>query len=45
MVNLWRGGRKKIKTKTKRGQRNLWRGEGTKIKKKTKKGHGEPLER
>ena len=32
-MNLWRGGRKKIKTKTKRGQR-------TKIKKKTKKGHG-----
>ena len=40
MGNLWRGGRKKIKTKTKRGQRNLWRGEGTKNKKKTKKGHG-----
>ena len=36
-----RGGRKKIKTKTKRGQMmNLWRGVRTKIKKETKKGNG-----
>ena len=24
--NLWKGGRKKIKTRTKRGQRDLWSG-------------------
>ena len=31
-----RGGRKKIKTKTKRGQRNLWRGEWEQILRKRK---------